>query len=161
MLKRLREPGILIMMKYIVIGLFISVIIYQLITIGLINRSFDRNSLMDALAVLVGSYMGFIVGGLVFLAMWNPTDKGDQTLRTLIEKRGMQFLFTRNMFSFALGGFVYMFISTLFNTFDNNDGVHQSLFSSDNIIRYVAAVVAFIIFSIFWTQGTIKRLEQI
>jgi hypothetical protein len=160
MLKRLREPGIMVMTKYIATGALISIIVYQLITIGLINKSFDRSSLMDALAVLIGGFAGFIVGGLVFLAMWKPNEKNDAILRTAFEKRGIQFLFTRNMFSFALGGFVYMLIGTLFDTFDNEAVVHQNLFSSDNIIRYAAAVIAFSIFSLFWTQGTIKRLQK-
>ena len=164
MLKRIKNLQLHLMLIYILTGIVVSVIIYMLITTGLTTRKFDLNFLEHTSAIIVGCILGCFAGGWVFVLMLATDKKMEQRQQITWENvntKGNIFLYRMYLIGFTVGGFSYAVAKPLLNIIESENGSYSSLYSYENITNYIGSAIAFGIFSLFFTYGSLKRLKKI
>ena len=162
MWKNFIEQKYLTIAKYYFLGIILAVIVYRFVTQAIINNGLDINLLaeMELLKYIVSSLAGGFVGGLVYVLMTINKDgrqiREENYWEKIKDKNSL--LFITNIFAFSIGGFLYGFLTNLFNlsSFDN---IIPILFSKDAMIDYVGMVLAAGAFSILFSIGIKIRLN--
>ena len=162
MWKKIKDQKYLVTAKYYILGIIISVIVFQFFTNSIRNNELDINLLIDKETIknIISKTVGGILGGFVFILM-TINKKGKQLkeeiLWTNLKEKNMLF-YIRNIIAFSIGGFGYMIFTNLLDltSFSN---LTQTLFSTYFIIDYIGIILAMTVFSILLSIGIKKRLN--
>ena len=161
MWKKIIELKYLVTVKYIFLGIILSVIAYQFVTKSLLNNTIYFNFLIEAdlLKNLIGIIVGGFVGGFIHLLTTSRirNTQKEHEFYFFIKNKGQNY-FIMNMIAFSIGGFMYKFIDNILDL-TNYNNLFQTLFSNDHLIEYVGMIISFSVFSIFFSLGVKKRFE--
>lgn len=164
MLKKIKDQKYLVLIKYYILGITLAVITYQFIANSIHRHQLDFNALIEnkTLISIVATVFGGVIGFAVYIMLAvNSKESKIQDEKNWIQlKEKKSIFFIRYITAFSIGGFVYILLKRFFDLLDSENLI-QSLFSTDSIIEYIAFVLATVVFSIFFSIGTTKRLYQL
>ncbi len=164
MWKKIKDQKYLVLITYYIIGIILAVITYQFVTNSIHRHQLGFNTIIEykTLKYIVATVIGGIIGFAVYimLAINSKNIKIQDENNWMQLKKKKSIFFIRYITAFAIGGFVFIILNRFF-TLLNSENIIQNLFSTDSIIEYIAFVLATVVFSIFFSIGTTKRLLQL
>ncbi|MFA6617597.1 MAG: hypothetical protein WCT23_00815 [Candidatus Neomarinimicrobiota bacterium] len=159
-LKLFKEFEHPILTKYCLLGLIISTLVFQFVTMSLIDQRlrFDALWSTETFIRLVSILIGALVGGSILLLI-PPNKLLDFAIWKRLRSKGeLSFIFV-NVFAFSIALFVggLVFKALDMETYDH---FFASLFSIENIIDYSGRIIAAAVFGVFYSLGMIKRMNK-
>ncbi len=163
MLTKIKNLKYTVLAKYLFVGVIVAVFVFQVVTVLLSNTKLVFNSIIniETLELIISVLFGAFVGGAVYTVMSVNDKNRELKERNLWNKRKdkkNRWLFIRNVIPFSLAGFAGLLTKSILkmNTYTP---FFQSLFSSENTIRYIGIVLAASVLAILFTIGIDKRLK--
>ncbi|MGZ2371426.1 hypothetical protein ACXR6G_16725 [Ancylomarina sp. YFZ004] len=160
---KITQSKYLYLAQYFLLGIILAVFVYQFLTQSLLNQKIDLSLLFEkeTLAFLFSCLVGSTLGGMVYIII-SLNDKIRVRRETnnwaKMKNAKISSVILKAMFALSLGAFVGMLAKRAMEM-ESYDFFMSSLFSSENIISYIAAVVAACVFAIPLSIGAMKRLK--
>jgi len=163
MWNKIKQSKYLLLGQYFLMGIFLGALTYQLVTQSLLNQRidlmvfFEEDTLGFIFACLVGGVFGGI--GFVIFSLNDKTRvKREANNWAIMKKSKISTVILKAMFALSVGAFVGMLAKQAIDL-ESYTNVMSSLFSSENVIVYIGAVVAACVFAIPISIGAMKRLK--
>ncbi|MRT94365.1 hypothetical protein [Ancylomarina sp. 16SWW S1-10-2] len=162
-MEKINQSKYLFLGQYFVIGVILTAFVYQFVTQSLLNKSIDLSLLFDkgTIAFVIACIIGSIVGGLFYIIIsLNDKTRIERETRTWVTIKDAKFslFLLKVMFALSFAAFVGMLVKRGMEM-ESSNSFMSALFSSDNMISYVGAVVAACVFAIPLSIGAMKRLK--
>jgi len=163
MWNKFQQSKYLLLGQYFYLGIILAVFAYQFVTQSLINQRIDlevfveRETLFQLFASLVGGVFGGV--GYIIISLNDKTRvKRESNNWAIMKNTKIGSIILKAMFVLSLGAFVGMLAKRTIDM-ESYDFFMSTLFSSENMISYVGAVVAACVFAIPLSIGAMKRLK--
>ncbi|MFT5749271.1 MAG: hypothetical protein ACI93S_000526 [Ancylomarina sp.] len=163
MWNKIKQSKYLNLGQYFLLGIVLGVFVYQFVTQSLIRQRLDLTILFDkeTIGLLISCLVGGIIGGVVYMII-SLNDKirvrREANNWKIIKNAKISSLIFKAMFALSLGAFVGMLAKRAMEM-ESYDFFMDALFSSENIVSYIGAVVAACVFAIPLSIGVMKRLK--
>jgi len=163
MLSKIKQSKYLFLGRYFLLGIILGVFVYQFITQSLFNKSIDFGILIESETMfqLFACLVGGIIGGMayVIISLSDKTRERREANNWLKMKDAkISTVMLKVMFALSLGAFVGMIVKKGLGI-ESYESFMHTLFSNENIISYVGAVMAACVFAIPLSIGAMKRLK--
>jgi len=160
---RIKQLKYLYLGQYFLLGIVLAVFAYQFITQSLLSQRIDLGMLFDkeSIKLLVACLFGSVIGGIVYIIISvNDKTRERREANNWIKMKDakISIVIFKVMFALSLGAFVGMIVKKGLDM-ESYVSFMQTLFSNENIISYVGAVVAACVFAIPLSIGAMKRLK--
>lgn len=160
MFKNFKKYEYLTLTRYCLLGIIVSVLVFQFVTMSLTDHSlrFDALWATETFIRLISILIGGLLGGLILLFL--PQNELIEIARwkRLTNKGESNFILV-NVFAFSFAFFVggLVFEALDMKTYDH---FFASLFSLENTINYIGRIIAAAVFGLFFSLGMIKRMKK-
>lgn len=163
MWRKIKESKYLNLGQYFLLGIVLGVFVYQFVTQSLLNERIDLTILFDkeTIGLLISSLIGGVTGGLVYIIIsLNDKIRVQREVNNwkVIKNAKISSLILKAMFALSFGAFIGM-VAKRTMEMESYDSFMSQLFSSENIISYIAIVLAACVFAIPLAIGGKKRLK--
>ena len=165
MWSKIKQSKYLYLGQYFIIGIILAAFVYQFVTQSLLNKRLDLALLFnkETIGFIIACLIGSIVGGLVYIVIssYDKTRVDRETKNWVaIKDAKIGLVVLKGMLALSLGAFVGMLVKRIMEM-ESYDSFMNTLFSSDNTISYIGAVVAACVFAIPLSIGVVKRLKYL
>ncbi len=163
MLSKIKQSKYLFLGRYFLLGIILGVFSYQFITQSVINQRIDLGMLFDkeSMKLLVACLFGSVIGGIVYIIISvNDKTRERREANNWLKMKDAKIstVMLKVMFALSLGAFVGMIVKKGLGI-ESYESFMHTLFSNENIISYVGAVMAACVFAIPLSIGAMKRLK--
>ncbi|MCZ4696010.1 hypothetical protein DWB61_14930 [Ancylomarina euxinus] len=163
MWNKIKQTKYLFLGQYFLLGIILGVFVYQFLTQSLLNQRIDLALLFDkeTIGFLISCLVGGISGGIVYIIIsLNDKTRVKRESNSWVKMKNAKIssLIFKAMFAFSMGAFVGMLAKKAMDL-ESYTNFMSSLFSSENMISYIGAVVAACVFAIPLSIGALKRLR--
>ena len=160
---KIKQAKYLLLGQYLLLGIILGVFVYLFLTQSLLNMRIDLALLFDkkTIGFLIACLVGGILGGLVYIIISlndKTRERRESSNWAKMKNVKISLVIFKAMFALSLGAFVGMLAKKAIDL-ESYTNFMNTLFSSENIISYVGAVVAACVFAIPLAIGAMKRLK--
>jgi hypothetical protein len=163
MWNKIKQSKYLHLGQYFLLGIILGVFVYQFVTQSLLGQRIDLKVLVEreTLVFLFSCLVGSTLGGMVYIIIsLNDKTRVRREFSNWIKMKNAKIssVILKAMFALSMGAFVGMLAKRTMDM-ESYDFFTSSLFSRENIISYIGAVVAACVFAIPLSIGAVKRLK--
>ena len=160
-IKTLEYP---LLAKYYFSGVFLAVLVFQLITVSLREGRFQLNSLVDSETAkyLIASLIGALGGGYIFVILMikdKYRETREQNTWLEIKDKNIKLFKLKYIIAYSFSAFITLILYNLRNLLTNESGLLQILFSFENIVEYIGVAFAGIVLGLIISTGMVKRFK--